>query len=106
MAGSIPLMNSSVDRCCPALVLSARNMGDRTRNLVSFVPRFLAGRVAAGEALNEPFLETYRAAVLFADISGFTRLAEKMAKSGPAGIGQLTQALNVDIGCLVDVIYE
>ena len=75
-------------------------------NLRSFVPKLVAERFLTGEAPVEPLLVRSDAAVLFADISGFTRLTEEMAKRGAAGIEELTRVLNVDIGSLVDVIHD
>jgi class 3 adenylate cyclase/predicted ATPase len=76
-------------------------------DLASFVPRMVAERFGmCPEPPSEPLMEHLEAAVLFADISGFTKLAETLSQRGPAGIDQLTRTLNVDMGCLVNVIYD
>ena len=41
-----------------------------------------------------PGTERYRAALLFADISGFTPLTERMGKLGQEGVEKLTRHLN------------
>ena len=76
-------------------------------NLASFVPRLVSARLEKDPSPpSQPAVEHWRAAVLFADISGFTRLAEALSQRGPAGTDELTRALNADIGCLIDVIGE
>ncbi len=42
----------------------------------------------------EPLTEQFDAAILFADVSGFTTLTEKLAARGPAGAEELTLLLN------------
>lgn len=60
----------------------------------------LASRRLVGrqEPLREPKGEQLAAAVLFADISGFTALTERLVRTGPSGVEELTELLN---GCLV-----
>ena len=54
--------------------------------------------------LNEASAERFPAAVLFADISGFTELTEALAQRGPAGEEQLTRLLNDYFGQWIDLI--
>ena len=76
-------------------------------DLASFVPRLVTARLEIDPSPpSQPVMEDWHAAVLFADISGFTRLAEALSQRGPAGTDELTRALNADIGCLIDVIGE
>ena len=54
--------------------------------LASYVPKLIQKRVAADPSpIESPVAEVIQAAVLFADISGFTRLTESLAEAGPAG---------------------
>ena len=54
--------------------------------LTSYVPRILASRLAQDPAATTtPTTDHFPAAVLFADISGFTALAERLAEHGPPG---------------------
>ncbi len=53
-----------------------------------------------------PAAESSAAAILFADISGFTPLAESLAQRGPAGAEALTQLLNDYLGQLVELIHS
>jgi class 3 adenylate cyclase len=49
-------------------------------------------------------MERFRSAVLFADISGFTPLAERLAQRGPAGAEDLSGLLNAYFGQLTALI--
>ena len=73
--------------------------------LLSLVPGRLARQFSADpRPLKEPRPDLLDAAVLFADISGFTALAEALARRGPAGVEELTRVLNVHFGRLIDMI--
>ena len=50
--------------------------------------------------------ERLAAAVLFADISGFTALTERLARTGPAGVEELTELLNDCFGRLVKLVVD
>src|SRR5262245_45985526 len=52
----------------------------------------------------EPTGETFDAIALFADISGFTALTERLAARGPSGAEELTGLLNGYFGSLIDFI--
>lgn len=73
--------------------------------LASYLPDLIVRRLADGLVNNTPHAETFSAAVLFADISGFTRLTEKMAQQGPVGAEKLTQILNSYFGQLIELIH-
>ncbi|MCL4296074.1 MAG: AAA family ATPase [Anaerolineae bacterium] len=73
--------------------------------LASYVPALITRRLAANPTpIDSPTAETFPAAVLFADISGFTALTEHLAQKGPAGAEELTQHLNTYFGQLIDLI--
>jgi len=55
----------------------------RPEDLARFVPTFLATRIAASSSPPTAGAEPAHAAVLFADISGFTALSERLAGQGP-----------------------
>ncbi len=70
-----------------------------------YVPKFLASRFLARPApLDAPGMERFRSAVLFADISGFTPLAERLAQRGPAGAEDLSGLLTAYFGQLTALI--
>ena len=53
---------------------------------------------------SEARLQPLEAALLFADISGFTKLTEAMAKLGPQGAEALTKHLSRYFGRLVSIV--
>ena len=53
---------------------------------------------------SEPVAERFSAALLFADVSGFTKLTERLAAQGPAGTEHLTQILNLYFGRIIDIV--
>jgi len=74
-------------------------------SIASYVPALSVRRFAAHPvALTQPEQERFQAAVLFADISGFTALAERLAQRGPAGAEELTRLLNSYFGRLIDLV--
>jgi class 3 adenylate cyclase len=75
-----------------------------SESLRAYVPEFLMSRLLARqERLDGPGVERFPAAVLFADISGFTPLADRLAQRGPAG-EELSGLLNAYFGQLMAVI--
>jgi class 3 adenylate cyclase/tetratricopeptide (TPR) repeat protein len=71
--------------------------------LSGYVPLNIRQKLSRGPE-QFPFLWTDQGVVLFADISGFTRLTEKLVKSGPEGIETLRATLNQCFGTLLEVI--
>lgn len=75
--------------------------------LASYVPRLIQNRIIADPSPIEfPVSDELQAAVLFADISGFTRLTERLAERGPTGVETLARVLNEYFGQLIDIIHE
>src|SRR5512147_2585093 len=78
-----------------------------TELLASYVPKLIQNRVAANPApIESPVTEELQAAILFADISGFTLLTEHLAERGPAGVETLARILNEYFGQLIDIIHD
>jgi class 3 adenylate cyclase/tetratricopeptide (TPR) repeat protein len=78
-----------------------------TELLASYVPRLIQNRVLSDPApIHAPVSEEFQAAVLFADISGFTRLTEGLVERGPAGVENLARILNEYFGQLIDIVHE
>ena len=72
---------------------------------MSYVPRLAIRRKLADPApLRGPEIERFPAAVLLADVSGFTALTERLAQRGPEGAEEMTRALNSYFGQLIDII--
>jgi class 3 adenylate cyclase/tetratricopeptide (TPR) repeat protein len=75
--------------------------------LSSYVSALAARRlVGRHEPLREPEGEQFVTAVLFADISGFTALTERLAQTGPGGVEELTELLNGCFGDLVQLVVD
>ncbi|MBA3530331.1 MAG: AAA family ATPase, partial [Ardenticatenales bacterium] len=82
-------------------------MSSLLETLVSYVPAPVVRRLATNPIpITAPIAERFSAAVLFADISGFTRLSERLAQRGPAGAEALTQVLNDYFGRLITLVTE
>src|SRR5512134_3757419 len=78
-----------------------------TELLASYVPKLIQNRVIANPApIESPVAEELQAAILFADISGFTLLTERMAERGPTGVETLARILNEYFGQLIDIIHD
>ena len=74
-------------------------------NLAKFVPNRLI-RSCKGVNLDTmtPRAEQFEGCVLFADISGFTKLTERFSRQGDLGIERLTLALDTHFGKINDLI--
>ncbi len=75
--------------------------------LICYVPALITRRLAAAPApLTVPLSERFPAAVLFADISGFTALTERLAQRGLSGAEELSRILDDYFGQLTGLIAE
>lgn len=80
-------------------------MPDMINYLASYVPAAMLRRLSLSPCPPYgPLAETLPAAVLFADISGFTALAERLAQRGPIGAEELTRTLDTVFDLLIDVV--
>jgi class 3 adenylate cyclase/tetratricopeptide (TPR) repeat protein len=72
--------------------------------LRSYVPALASRFWSPPGPVRAPAVERFAAAVLFADISGFTPLAERLARRGPAGTEALSELLNAYFGELTVLV--
>jgi class 3 adenylate cyclase len=73
----------------------------------SYVPRLVVRRLAHSQKEVEcPETESYPACVMFADVSGFTSLTEKLSSSGDHGIEKLKNVLNTYFESLIGIVYK
>jgi len=78
-----------------------------TELLASYVPKLIQKRVAQNPIpIDSPLAQNFPAVVMFADISGFTTLTERLAGKGMAGVETLAGILNNYFGQLIDLVYE
>ena len=76
-------------------------------HLASFTPGRLCLRFTEQDPhIPLPSGDDVPCALLFADISGFTRLTERLAAKGPVGAEELTLALNRYFGDLIEIVGE
>ncbi len=81
----------------------------RDPSTLAHLASFTAGRLCWHFTERDPNIalpssEESPSAVLFADISGFTRLTEQLARKGAAGAEELTTALNSYFGRLIEIV--
>jgi class 3 adenylate cyclase/tetratricopeptide (TPR) repeat protein len=75
--------------------------------LASYVPKLIQKRAYQNPTpIAEPLRDNFQSVVLFADISGFTALTERLAEKGPVGAESLARILNDYFGKMIDVIHE
>ena len=70
--------------------------------LVPYVPRMVLQRLAAAPATR---VETLPGSLLFADISGFTKLSERLARMGHEGAERIADAIGTSFAALLEVAY-
>ncbi len=76
-------------------------------SIASYVPALVIRRIAGGAGLIvTEITETFDTVVLFADISGFTALSEKLAATGAVGMEELSNVISDYFGCLTEVIVN
>lgn len=76
-------------------------------NLCSYVPIFLLEDIIRNpEIKNYATVDIIPGAVLFADISGFSSLTEKLSAKGPEGVEELTRYLNDYFNQIIKKIRE
>ena len=67
-----------------------------------YVPRMLLGRLARPD---DGLVETLDGTMVFADVSGFTRLSERLARKGKEGAEHLVDAINTCFSALLADAY-
>jgi len=75
-------------------------------DIAAFVPHFLRQQLAREGAAGGPGAETVSAAVMLADLSGFSALAERFGRQGTRGVEELKELLNGLFGPLVDDVHD
>ncbi|HYF62731.1 MAG TPA: adenylate/guanylate cyclase domain-containing protein, partial [Herpetosiphonaceae bacterium] len=73
--------------------------------LISYVPRLTVARLTDHpQSALQPSLDRIAAAVLFADVSGFTALTDRLSQRGRVGSEDLTTILNASFGRLIAIV--
>src|SRR5512134_2993998 len=82
-------------------------MTDLLRILAAYVPPDVARAALLRDTPVDPEQPRFRrfpAAVLFADVSGFTPLTEGLARKGPEGAEELTRLLNAYFSRMIALV--
>lgn len=80
-------------------------MSNMLATIRSYIPHSLLEWLLSGTNLsNEPLQKNFQAAVLFADVSGFTSLTEALAQKGDEGPEEITQLLNRYFGRMIQLL--
>eukprot|EP01122_Echinamoeba_exundans_P002510 TRINITY_DN12451_c0_g1_i1.p1 TRINITY_DN12451_c0_g1~~TRINITY_DN12451_c0_g1_i1.p1 ORF type:complete len:387 (+),score=25.08 TRINITY_DN12451_c0_g1_i1:30-1190(+) len=75
--------------------------------LAAYLPNLVIRNLWAQRGIVKyPYFETIDAAVLFADISGYTALTESLVSRGVSGIEKLTKYLNDYFSRMISIIYS
>jgi class 3 adenylate cyclase/tetratricopeptide (TPR) repeat protein len=75
--------------------------------LASYVPKMVVRHLMRDPSpIVCPQVEHFQGALLFADISGFTPLTERLAAEGKEGVEKLTVFLNKFFGKLVSIVHD
>ena len=77
--------------------------GQALKQYRAYVPRLVLKDLCARQQ-GSNIVSRFETALLFADISGFTALTERLAEQGAGGMEQLTQILNAYFGRLIATI--
>lgn len=73
--------------------------------LASYVPASVVRRIATNPTpQTAPVVERFPAAILFADITGYTALAGRLAQHGSVGTEKLPRLLNAYFSQLIDIV--
>ncbi len=81
------------------------SMSDLLSTIAPYIPPTLLRAILADPQVpTQPSVERFPAAVLFADVSGFTPLTEALAQKGAEGPEELTRLLNRYFGRIIGLI--
>eukprot|EP00002_Diphylleia_rotans_P032662 TRINITY_DN6875_c0_g1_i7.p1 TRINITY_DN6875_c0_g1~~TRINITY_DN6875_c0_g1_i7.p1 ORF type:complete len:1378 (-),score=265.89 TRINITY_DN6875_c0_g1_i7:210-4343(-) len=72
--------------------------------VASFLPRSVVQWIAEKPYNDGAEVEEFQGVLMLIDISGFTKMSEKLSDSGPAGLETITKHLNSFFGQLIDVV--
>ena len=73
------------------------------QTVAPYLPRVLLEQLARSGNSNTALIEQVSGTLLFADISGFTRMSERLAELGKEGAERLTDIVNGYFGRMLDI---
>ncbi|MBN1953417.1 MAG: tetratricopeptide repeat protein [Anaerolineae bacterium] len=76
-------------------------------SISAYVPGFIIRQIVANPSAFFPgWVEHRQAALLFADVSGFTAISENLSRLGKEGAEELTRILNTYFAAMIDRVYQ
>ncbi len=73
---------------------------------VPYLPGILLDEITRQPERNSPWIDSVEGSLIFADISGFTTMSEKLAESGKEGAEWLTEFINTYFQTMLDISRE
>ena len=86
--------------------LSSQALVLRARRLAAYLPQSLTRQILNGELPEAGVPGWQNAAVMFADVSGFTRITEALAADGPRGAEELNRTLLITFTALINAVHD
>src|SRR5215471_19250961 len=77
---------------------------DRLGVLSAFLPRLVLERLARTATPSSPVADRLQGVLLWADVTGFTPLVERLSRLGSAGAERLSEALGAHFGRLIELV--
>ncbi len=90
----------------PALEGTTSQLRTLAQRLSAYIPVTLTRKILQDESLNPGQSEQIKAATMFADMSGFTPMAEALAVNGARGTEALSRALLMTFTSLINAIHD
>jgi class 3 adenylate cyclase len=100
-SGRVQVLPEPLNGSAPVAV--QQTPADPERRLDPYVPRILLRHLAQTP---DARVTSVDATVVFADISGFTALSERLARRGREGAEELTETIGGSLSTLLAVAYE
>ncbi|MCB8979674.1 MAG: AAA family ATPase [Ardenticatenaceae bacterium] len=98
---SLSLLNTS-----PLEGTSGQNLRTLAQRLAAYIPTTLTRKILQNESLVPGQAEMITAATMFADMSGFTHVAEALAVDGARGTEALSRTLLMTFTALINAIHD
>ena len=85
---------------------SSRQLGRLAERMAAYIPQTITHRLLRGEPFEPGQPRRFMAATLFADISGFSHMANVLAADGPRGAEELNRVLLMTFTAMINAIHN
>lgn len=85
---------------------TSQHLRKLAQRLAAYIPTTLTRKILQNESVSPGEAETITAATMFADMSGFTRVAEALAVNGARGTEALSRTLLMTFTALINAIHD